>query len=51
MINEKKILKEILDELIANDRYELTWSWDHPQLKIVINGHLSFEDIAKEVHG
>ena len=50
MISEKKILKQILDELISNDRYELTWSWDHPQLKIVINSDFVFADIANEVH-
>ena len=29
-------LKQIIDELFANDKYELTWEYDYPTLKIDI---------------
>ena len=31
-----KVLMSILDELISNDMYRLTWTYDYPQLKIFI---------------
>ena len=30
-------LRQIVEELFANDRYTLTWSYDYPELKILLD--------------
>jgi hypothetical protein len=49
MISEKTILKAIIDELIANDKYKLTWVYDFPELKISIGGGMG-NGASKMIH-
>ena len=37
MIADDIVLEAIINELMANDSYNLTWSYDYPELKLVLN--------------